>query len=275
MRAVRGAGVARRLGQWIHSRPVRVAWPGGVVSFTFDDFPKSALAAGGRILERYGARGTYYTSMMLAGTEGILGSMFDEEDILVAHRMGHEIACHTYTHLDCRSAAKSLILAEIRDNAGALSPFTKAAAPMNFAYPYGSLSATAKRVLAPRFSSCRGIERGINHGIADFADLLARDLYAADFDDAALRCLIDCNRSVEGWLIFYTHDVASAPSPYGCTPEQLEAIVAYAAERTTILPVREVIAGLRSGQPSRNSWSVRYSFVMKQLKRYYIFRNER
>jgi hypothetical protein len=93
-------------------------------------------------------------------------------------------------------------------------------------------------VLGSWFSSCRGIDRGINHGLVDLADLLAVPLYAADFDGADMRRLIDRACSLDGWLIFFTHDVTGPPSPFGCNPGQLEAVVAYAAERSTILPVR-------------------------------------
>ena len=82
------------------------AWPQGVVSFTFDDFPKSALTAGGSILERHGARGTYYVASKLAKTDGAVGRLFDVEDISAAHHNGHEIGCHTYTHLKMFGSGK-------------------------------------------------------------------------------------------------------------------------------------------------------------------------
>jgi peptidoglycan/xylan/chitin deacetylase (PgdA/CDA1 family) len=246
------------------ARPLTVNWPGGVVSFTFDDFPKSALA-GGRILERHGARGTFYTAMKLAGTSDILGPMFDHEDILAAHRTGHEIGCHTFTHCDLRYAKRSTMLAEICENSTALYSLIEGFVPTNFAYPYGEVTLKAKYVVGSRFSSCRGIVGRINHGVADLAELPAKRLYSADFDEAEIRRLIDNNSSVNGWLLFFTHDVVEIPSPFGCTPSQLEAVVAYAAERTTILPVRDVIAGL--GGAPRNSFvsSAWFSLVLAKV----------
>ena len=47
-------------------------------------------------------------------------------------------------------------------------------------------------------------------------------------------------RARNGWIIFYTHDVAEQPSEWGCTPAQLEAVVGYAAQRLPVLPVRDV-----------------------------------
>ena len=220
------------------------AWPQGVTSFTFDDFPKSALAAGGSILERHGARGTYYVASKLAKSEGAVGRLFDLEDIAAAHNNGHEIGCHTYTHLRCSEAEKSSLIGEVRANAAALSSVIKGFAPKNFAYPYGAVSPLAKRVLKPYFSSCRGIRPGLNEGTLDLSELLANSVYAATFDEARMRSLVDQSCAVGGWLIFYTHDVCETPSAYGCTPEQWEAIVAYTAKRTTVLPVRDVLAGL-------------------------------
>ena len=256
--------LAQKIGLAMSARPVPLTWPGGVISFTFDDFPKSALAAGGDILERYGARGTYYASLKLAGSDSVR-PVFDHQDISAAHRAGHEIACHTYTHPDFRRTARPMILAEVRNNAAALSSLIEGYVPMNFAYPYGCVSITAKRVLGSWFSSCRGIERGINHGLVDLADLLAVPLYAADFDGADMRRLIDRTCWLDGWLIFFTHDVTGAPLPFGCNPGQLEAVVAYSAERSTILPVRDVIAGL----PNSNRFAAGYSLVLQKLKEHY------
>ena len=245
MRSGRAAAVARKVGHRMYARPARLGWSDGVVSFTFDDFPKSALAVGGSILASYGVRGTYYTSMSFAGIERAMGRMFDHDDLCAAHRAGHEIACHTYTHLDCCAASKLSILEAIHNNGAALSSVIKDFAPMNFAYPYGMVSPMAKRVLGPRFSSCRGIREDINYGVIDLADLLAVSICSSVFEERKMRWLIDRNKSLGGWLIFYTHDVVDTPSPFGCTPEQLEAVVAYASKHTTVLPVRDVVAYLR------------------------------
>ncbi len=246
MRASIATHLARRLGRLLPTQPRPVTWPGGVVSFTFDDFPKSALAAGGAILERHGARGTYYVSFGLAGSENHLGRLCDGEDVAAAHRAGHEIACHTFRHLDCSRVAADRLLADIARNAVALGALTGVEAE-NFAYPYGGLSLSAKRVLSRRFLSCRGIAAGINAGTADFADLKANRIRAAAGPEGGFRRLIDAARAAAGWLIFYTHDVAERPSDFGCTPAQLDAVVAYAAATGAVLPVRDVVAGLAAG----------------------------
>src|SRR5260370_25972354 len=95
--------VLRRLGRYGFGRlsylkPARISWPDGAVSFTFDDFPHSAFAAGGEVLERHGLRGTYYTPLGLAGPTGELGPMLEPDDVLAAPPRGHESPCPTFRH---------------------------------------------------------------------------------------------------------------------------------------------------------------------------------
>ncbi len=88
--------------------------PGGAVTFTFDDVPKTACIAGAPILERYDARGTYYIASGLVGKPSPLGSMFDAEDLINIHESGHEIAGHTFSHLNCAEATRTSLLSEVR-----------------------------------------------------------------------------------------------------------------------------------------------------------------
>jgi peptidoglycan/xylan/chitin deacetylase (PgdA/CDA1 family) len=246
------ARLVRELGGFMATRPARIDWPGGVVSFTFDDFPRSAWVNGGPILEKFDCRGTYYAAMGLAGAANHLGPMFEPDDLHAVQAHGHEIACHTFSHRDCCHAPPAEIAAEIDRNASALAELVGEAALDNFAYPFGGVSQTAKQTLAGRFASCRGTGRGLNRGTVDLADLLSTSIYARDFDRDRLCQLIDDAHAAGGWVIFYTHDVAEEPSPFGCTSEQFHAIVAYAAENATVMPVRDVLAGLglAKGRPA-------------------------
>ncbi len=226
-------------------RPVSAIWPAGVVSFTFDDFPKSALSAGGAVLEHQGARGTYYTAFGLAGTKGEPGAMFDMDDVRAACARGHEIGCHTYTHIDCAAAKAMQLRSEIAANAAAAAQI--GAHPLaNFSYPFGRVSQPANRAVRPHFSSCRGIQPGINDGVPDYSELCANKIYHRLFDEGQMRALIDRNRAVGGWLIFYTHDVGEIPSAYGCTERELNVVVRYATSRSAVLPVRDVMSAMNA-----------------------------
>jgi hypothetical protein len=76
---------------------------------------------------------------------------------------------------------------------------------------------------------------------------------------------IDCSQQIEdlilqnvrqrSWLIFYTHDIRSNPSQYGCTPELLKFAVSLAARSgSRILTVQEALAeagvGKRKNSPT-------------------------
>ena len=59
----------RGLSLMIKSRPYAARNREAVVSFTFDDFPSSALKVGGNLLEKAGFQATYYTVSNLLGTK--------------------------------------------------------------------------------------------------------------------------------------------------------------------------------------------------------------
>jgi peptidoglycan/xylan/chitin deacetylase (PgdA/CDA1 family) len=247
------AKLVREIGGPLRTKPARIDWRGGVVSFTFDDFPRSAWTNGGAVLEARDLRGTYYAAMGLAGTDGKLGPMFAVDDLRAAHAHGHEVACHTFSHRDCGAAQPAEMAAEVAANAAALAVALEAAEIENFAYPFGGVSLAAKRALHGCFASCRGTGRGLNYGTVDLADLLSISVYARDFNREKLCQLIDDAQAFNGWAIFYTHDVCDTPTPFGCTPAQLASIVAYAAENATVLPVREVLQGLGLARPASAS----------------------
>lgn len=81
-----------------HRRIVSLRDAPPLVSFTFDDFPRSAFLAGGQILAARGARGTYYVAPGLRDTSNHLGEMFSERDLHGLVAAGHELASHTLSH---------------------------------------------------------------------------------------------------------------------------------------------------------------------------------
>ncbi len=77
---------------------------GPIVSFGFDDFPRTAYSVGGRILESFGARGTYYVAPALMHSDGPLGEICNADDILNLLEKGHELGTQTLHHLSARAA---------------------------------------------------------------------------------------------------------------------------------------------------------------------------
>ena len=207
------------------TRRVRLGNRQPVVSFSFDDFPRSALAAGGAILEEYQARGTYYTAWGLMGVRNHEGEHFCLEDIADLLRRGHELGSHTFAHSSALNSPIDQFAADVARGESQVAALRGSGAPGNFAYPFGGVTFASKPAIGSRLRSCRGIRGGVMAPFADLNLLLANRLYSNSFDHNSIERLIDENKKRRGWLIFYTHDVRENPSDYGCTPQQLASAV--------------------------------------------------
>jgi peptidoglycan/xylan/chitin deacetylase (PgdA/CDA1 family) len=215
--------VRRRLIRLAHRRPARVKLERPMVSFSFDDAPTTACEAGAKVLEARGLRGTYYFAAGLTGREGPMGRFATGADARRLHAAGHEIACHTFSHLDCGQASQAETLADVDLNARHLAEWGTGE-PVSFAYPYGDVASPAKTALGGRFKTLRALHHGL---IADGADLNqapAVGIEGADGEQVALDWLDKAHRR-KAWLILYTHDVAPQPSQWGCTTAALERLV--------------------------------------------------
>jgi peptidoglycan/xylan/chitin deacetylase (PgdA/CDA1 family) len=218
---------------------------GPIVTFTFDDFPRSALTIGGGIVERFGGRATYYVSMGLMNTVNDLGEQFRSTDLHSLIERGHEVANHSFSHPSARKTLFEDFLKDVDHCEKAIRETTTADPSNNFAYPYGEVTLRVKRQLGPRMGSCRGTIGGLNGPDVDLNLLRANRLYGGieQFDDA--KRLILENEMQRSWLIFYSHDIDRNPSRFGCTPALLEEVVSFAANRgARIMTVSDVLTEL-------------------------------
>src|SRR2546422_6309977 len=87
-----------------------------LVSFTFDDFPRSALRCGGAILKKYGFRGTYYAALGLMGQHAPVGEIFSLQDLRDLLAEGHELGCHTYGHCHSWNTSASAFERSVLEN---------------------------------------------------------------------------------------------------------------------------------------------------------------
>ena len=221
------AKASHRLAMHLRVDQFRLANPTPMVSFTFDDVPKSAATSGAEILEAHGARGTFYISGGLVGTtDSPNWASIDAEDIVALHRKGHEIGCHTFSHQRACDLSAESLAAEIADNQRYLSSLDPSIEVGNFAYPFGYGSFVRKIQLRTAFKSCRSIMPGVNSGTVDPQFLRALPLIDRRIDRGGIERAFDEAQTTNGWLIFYSHDVADRPSLYGCSP----ALMNYALE---------------------------------------------
>ena len=246
----------RRLLSSVHQRPLPLGEGGPVVSFCFDDFPRTAYIAGGGILKSFGVRGTYYASVRLMGTSNTLGEQFVQRDLDRLLDNGHELGCHTYSHISCRNVPFRFFEADVEKDRVAIHQLTGYDAG-NFAYPYGHVSLWCKRRIGGQVESARGIFGGINGPIADLNLLRANSLYGHVESLPAVHQLIAETVRRRAWLIFYTHDVTRNHSPFGCTPSLLDAAIDHALHSgCRIVPIRAAIAAFSgAAEAGLSTWA--------------------
>jgi hypothetical protein len=209
-----------------------------IISFTFDDFPRSALHTGGAILKRYGVTGTYYVSFGLMGKQAPTGTMFLREDIETLLEHGHELGCHTFDHCSAGETKPVRFEESIVRNQQALCELFPGTAFRTLSYPISQPRARTKQRAGRHFVCCRGGGQTFNVGNADLNCLASHFLEQSRDKPHVVLDLINENRAVCGWLIFSTHDISETPTRWGCTPEYFENVVRCAVDsETRILPV--------------------------------------
>ena len=237
------ARVSHRLATHLRVEPFRLRNATPMVSFTFDDIPESAATTGARILEDHGARGTFYVSGGLVGTTSPNWAVVEVQDLVALHRRGHEIGCHTFSHKRACDLDGQSLAEEIERNRDYLRTLDATIPVGNFAYPFGYGSFGRKRQLKTEFRSCRSIVPGVNSGEVDLQFLRAMPLIDGRIDRGGIERAFDQAQNDNGWLIFYGHDVADRPSPYGCSPALMNHAIEAASRRK--IPVLNMAEALR------------------------------
>ena len=213
----------RRLVRLVHRRPLKSAPTRPMISFTFDDAPLTSAVAGAALLETRGLAGTYYVSAGLAGTEAPMGVCAEAVDYRRLAKAGHEIACHTFSHLDCGQASGAAARADVTRNIQALTAWGIEDV-VSFAYPYGDVASGPKQALAARYSTLRALHHGLIEKGCDLNQAPAVGIEGPDGEAVARHWMAQA-KAKNAWLILYTHDVRPDPSPWGCTPEVLARLI--------------------------------------------------
>jgi peptidoglycan/xylan/chitin deacetylase (PgdA/CDA1 family) len=239
------ARLSNRLARHLFAAPLRLKGGRPMVSFTFDDIPMSAATIGAPMLEECGGRGTFYVAGGLVNQRNNQCEGIDPGGIVKLRRAGHEIACHTFSHRRAIDLDAAAMAAEIERNRHYLEGLDTSIKLENFAYPYGLATVARKRQLTNSFRSARGILPGVNSGTIDLQFLRSTPLIDKDIDRDGIDRAFDEAVATGGWLIFYSHDVADTPSPWGCTPGLLRHALDAAKRRH--MPMVSVAEALRRG----------------------------
>src|SRR5438477_2965313 len=118
-------------------RLVRRDHPSPMISFTFDDFPRSALAIGGKMLASFGWMGTYYGSFGLMGKITTLGPMFTRSDLDELLAAGHELASHSFGHASCIEVGAAAFVEQCEHNRREARALLGGHSLSNLSFPYG------------------------------------------------------------------------------------------------------------------------------------------
>jgi peptidoglycan/xylan/chitin deacetylase (PgdA/CDA1 family) len=238
-------GVLRRAARHARLKPLVMRNPAPLVTFTFDDVPDSAYINGAAILEQHGLRGTFFVASGTCSHTDTYWRVIDEDQVRALHDSGHEIGCHTFSHVRVEDLDAQRMDEECAQNLRRLRDLCPGIALANFCYPFGRASLPRKMQLQRHFDSCRGVYQGINAGTADLGMLRSIDLYDRTLTPDKLQRVLRETRERNGWLIFVTHDVADTPSWIGCSPRLLsDTIAAVQAENMQCLPIRDALKAI-------------------------------
>jgi peptidoglycan/xylan/chitin deacetylase (PgdA/CDA1 family) len=239
--------ISARLADALPLEARRLVNRGPLVSFTFDDAPESAHSRGAVMLERSGARGTYYIATALIGHKTPDWTHIGRDGVADLHLQGHEIALHTHRHQAVGSLTAQELRADLEENRAELQRIHSAIDPQNFAYPFGMAAFARKRQLASLVRSSRGVKAGINAGAFDAQFLKCVELADARLTPTNLERCLDAAVAQNGWLIFLSHDVSAAPSRFGCSTGLFRRALDGVAERgITVVTVAEALRQSRT-----------------------------
>jgi peptidoglycan/xylan/chitin deacetylase (PgdA/CDA1 family) len=223
--------------QTLGVQPVRL--DRGMLSVTFDDFPRTAWTVAGPILAGFGARATYYVSGCFLDAQNRGLAHYRADDLAAVTAAGHELGCHTFDHVSTFEVDVDRWVASVEANARFVDSLLPGTTMRTFAYPYGHVRTAHRKALAVRFATQRGIRPIVRPGGIDRTLLPATGLEMAqpgiDWDAAIATAAAE-----RSWLILYTHEVQDDPTPYGTTPAHLERVLGLARQAgLDVVPVSE------------------------------------
>jgi len=217
------ARINRRLMPYRSKRNLKFQLDRPIVSLTFDDCPKSVVENALPMIEDYGWLATLFMAMGLCDTTNHLGLHMSEDDVKAAYKTGHEIAGHTFDHIDATAVSLDDFEKNIEKNQSKLIEIGLPHS-QTFAYPYGQASSGAKKIMAKKFKGARDITSRVLMSSVDLNQINSNRLYSGQDYKALLGDISNLAKN-PGWLTIFTHDVREDPSDFGCTPGQLEAVL--------------------------------------------------
>ena len=201
--------------------------PQSVITFTFDDAPKSVYQTAFPILHRYGIPATLYVITDVVGTDHWYVT-WDQIDKL--SKAGWEIGDHTNTHPSLIKLSNADVISELDISKQTLLQHGYRA--LSFAPPFGDYNEKVLSFIRERFQSNRKADGGVDAGFNDPLHPDHYNLSAYELQDTTTfsQAKARIDRAVKDgqWLIFFAHKVVKGePAPYEYKAARLKKIVRY------------------------------------------------
>jgi peptidoglycan/xylan/chitin deacetylase (PgdA/CDA1 family) len=193
-----------------------------LASISFDDFPKSAWQVGGKILDKYGVKGTYYAvgDFCSKVAEGV--QQYDADDIRELVAQGHELGSHTYKHTSVFTVSNAALRKEEADNQAFFNEILGDYRLSTFAYPFGDISPRTKKLYSELYPLSRGIRHGVNGKWFDMAQLKAVPIESRLWNPEFIENWVREASEKNAYLCLFTPDISDNPTPWGATPQMLD-----------------------------------------------------
>jgi peptidoglycan/xylan/chitin deacetylase (PgdA/CDA1 family) len=219
----------------------------GILSVTFDDFPRSSWLAGGDLLGEVAGRATYYLSGTFHGQEVEGVPYFTAEDVTGLVEAGHELGCHSFDHRSVLDVGLNAYTRSVQRNAEFVRSLLPHYRLRTHAFPFGHVRIANRIALRRRFEVLRGINVPRFLDRFDPSHVDAGGLEERRAGQIDWPRLIAQTAETRGWLVLFTHGVTNQPSPYDTRPDALRSILLRArAEGLEILPVGDALDRMRA-----------------------------
>lgn len=177
-----------------------------MVSITFDDGWQSVYDRAVPLLNKHGFRSTQYVNASSIETPNFMTAA----EVQQLHAAGHEIAAHSYEHVDLTSIGTDRLDDQVRKSEEALA--AAGLATDDLAPPYGRSDPQVDWYASKYFDIVRGTDDGINTR-QNLEPLDLKVFYVTDqtTPDTLAEALAETSR-VNGWLILVYHQIATPES---------------------------------------------------------------
>ncbi|WP_247829021.1 polysaccharide deacetylase family protein [Arthrobacter antioxidans] len=188
------------------TKPGPLRWDEPMVSITFDDGWESVYDRALPLLDKHGFRSTQYVNPSSLETPNFMTAAQVRE----LDQAGHEIAAHSYSHVDLTSINAERLEEEMRRNEEALND--AGLGTDNLAPPFGRSDPQVDWYAGQYFKTVRGTDVGINtRQNIDPSDLKVFYVTDETAPEQLREALAETDR-VNGWLILVYHQIATPES---------------------------------------------------------------